>query len=157
MKESSYVGCQSKTHLLDTRTHLTMSCTPITRGHGKSWRECVAQPTYFGTRVAKQNLILEVIKTRLNSDNVYSNSVQNILSSHLLTKLYEIIMTKTIILPVVLYGCGTWSLTLSGENRLSMSKNGMLITFESITIITVWGCVILTKYNYNKQIKDGNL
>jgi hypothetical protein len=30
---------------------------------------------------------------------------------------------KTIILPVVLYGCETWSLTLRGEHRLRVFEN----------------------------------
>jgi hypothetical protein len=34
---------------------------------------------------------------------------------------------KTINLPVVLYGCETWSLTLSEENRLRVFDNGVLI------------------------------
>jgi hypothetical protein len=33
---------------------------------------------------------------------------------------------KTIILPVVLYGCKTWSLTLREEHRLRVSKNRVL-------------------------------
>jgi hypothetical protein len=33
---------------------------------------------------------------------------------------------KTIILPVVLYGCETWSLTLRGENRLRAFENRVL-------------------------------
>jgi hypothetical protein len=33
---------------------------------------------------------------------------------------------KTIILPVVLYGCETWSLTLREEDRLTVSENRML-------------------------------
>jgi hypothetical protein len=33
---------------------------------------------------------------------------------------------KTIILPVVLYGCETWSLTLREERRLRVFENGML-------------------------------
>jgi hypothetical protein len=40
------------------------------------------------------------------------------LSSHLLSKNLKIKMYKTIILPVVLCGCETWSLTLSEEHRL---------------------------------------
>jgi hypothetical protein len=38
-------------------------------------------------------------------------SVQNLLSSHLLSKNVKVRIYKTIILPVVLYGCETWSLT----------------------------------------------
>jgi hypothetical protein len=33
---------------------------------------------------------------------------------------------KMIILPVVLYGCETWSLTLSEEHRLRVFENGVL-------------------------------
>jgi hypothetical protein len=33
---------------------------------------------------------------------------------------------KTIILPVVLYGCETWSLTLREEHRLSVFENRVL-------------------------------
>jgi hypothetical protein len=33
---------------------------------------------------------------------------------------------KTIILPVILYGCETWSLTLREEHRLRVFKNRVL-------------------------------
>jgi hypothetical protein len=33
---------------------------------------------------------------------------------------------KTIILPVVLYGCGTWSLTLREEHGLKVFENRVL-------------------------------
>jgi hypothetical protein len=33
---------------------------------------------------------------------------------------------KTIILPVVLYGCETWSLTLREDHKLRVFKNGVL-------------------------------
>jgi hypothetical protein len=36
---------------------------------------------------------------------------------------------KTVILHVVLYGCGTWSLTLREERRLMVSENRVLRTF----------------------------
>jgi hypothetical protein len=38
----------------------------------------------------------------------------------------EIIIYKTIILPVVLYGCETWSLTLRAEHRLRVIENRVL-------------------------------
>jgi hypothetical protein len=41
-------------------------------------------------------------------------SVQNLLSSRLLSKNLKIKIYRTIILPVVLYGCEAWSLTLKG-------------------------------------------
>jgi hypothetical protein len=35
-------------------------------------------------------------------------------------------MYRTIILPVVLYGCETWSVTLRDEHRLRVVENGVL-------------------------------
>jgi len=43
-----------------------------------------------------------------------------------LAKYIKIEMYRTIILPVVFYGCETWSLTLREERRLRMSENRML-------------------------------
>jgi hypothetical protein len=49
-------------------------------------------------------------------------SVQNILSSTLLSRNLKIKVYRTIILPVVLYGCETWSLTLREERRLRVLR-----------------------------------
>jgi len=53
-------------------------------------------------------------------------SVQNILSSSLLSKKLKIKIYRTIILPVVPYGCENWSLTLREERRLRVFENRML-------------------------------
>ena len=52
--------------------------------------------------------------------------MQNFLSSSLLSKNLKIKIYRTIILPVVLYGCETWSLTLKEERRLRVSENRVL-------------------------------
>jgi hypothetical protein len=45
----------------------------------------------------------------------------------LLSKIQRLIkIYRTIILPVVLYGCETWSLTLREENRLRVFENSVL-------------------------------
>ena len=55
------------------------------------------------------------------------SAVQNLLSSRLLSKNLKIKIYRTIILPVVLYGCETWSLTLRQERRLRVfEKNRVL-------------------------------
>ena len=54
------------------------------------------------------------------------HSVQNLLSSSLLSKNSKIKIFRTIILRVVLYGCETWSLILREEHRLRVSENRML-------------------------------
>jgi hypothetical protein len=71
-------------------------------------------------------LIQEEIKRRLNSGNACYHSVQALPSSRLLSKNLKIRIYKTIILPVVLYGCETWSLTLREEHRLSVFENRVL-------------------------------
>jgi hypothetical protein len=73
---------------------------------------------YLGT--THQNSIHEEIKSRLKSGNACYHSVQNLLSSSLLSKNIKIKIYRTIILHVVLYGCETWSLTLREEHRLSV-------------------------------------
>jgi hypothetical protein len=71
-------------------------------------------------------LIQKEIKGRLNSGNACYQSVQTLLSSRLLSKNLKIRIYKTIILPVVLYGCETWSLTLREEHRLRVFENRVL-------------------------------
>jgi hypothetical protein len=86
----------------------------------------VSQFKYLAKTVTNQNLIKEKIKRILNSGNACYHSVQNLLSSHLLSKNFKIRLYKTIILPVVLFGCETWSLTLRGEHRLRVFENRVL-------------------------------
>jgi len=52
--------------------------------------------------------------------------VQNLLSSRLLSKNLKIKIYRNIILPLVLYGCETWSLTLREERRLRVFENWVL-------------------------------
>ena len=58
--------------------------------------------------------------------NAWYYSVQNLLSSSLVSKNLNIEIYRTIILPVVLYGCETWSLTLSDERRPRVFENRVL-------------------------------
>jgi hypothetical protein len=49
------------------------------------------------------------------------------LSSRLLPRNVKVKIYKTIILPVVLYGCETWSVRLREEHRLRVFENRVLI------------------------------
>jgi hypothetical protein len=71
--------------------------------------ENVSQFKYLGMTVTNQNMIQEEIKRKLNSGNACYHSIQNLLSSHLLSENVKVRIYKTIILPVVLYGCETCS------------------------------------------------
>jgi hypothetical protein len=86
-------------------------------GHGvkidNSSTERVEEFKYLGAMLTDQNSIQEEIKSRLKLGNACYHSVQNLLSPRLKIKIY-----RNIILPVVLYGCEAWSLTLREERRL---------------------------------------
>jgi hypothetical protein len=64
--------------------------------------------------------IKEEIKSRLKSRNACYHSVQNLLSSGLFYKNLKSKLYRTIMLPVILYGCETWSLTLTEERKLTV-------------------------------------
>jgi hypothetical protein len=88
--------------------------------------ESVAKFRYLGKTLTDQNFIREEIKSRLNSENAYYHSVQSLLSSRLLSRNVKVKIFKTIILPVVLYECETWSLTLREEHRLRVFEKRVL-------------------------------
>ena len=69
---------------------------------------------YLGVTVTNRNDIREEIKRRINMGNACYYSLK-ILSSRLLSKKLKVKIYKTIILPVVLYGC---------ENLVSRLERG---------------------------------
>ena len=78
---------------------------------------------YLGSLVTNQNSIQVEIKCKLKAGNSCYYSVQTLLSSRLLSENFKIKIYKTIILPVVLYGCETWYLTLREECRIRVFEN----------------------------------
>ena len=88
--------------------------------------ERVEEFKYLGTTLTNKNSILEEIKIRLRSGNACYHSVQNLLSSGLLSKNLKIKIYRTIILPVVLYGCEASSLTFREERKLRVFENMVL-------------------------------
>jgi hypothetical protein len=91
--------------------------------------ESVEEFNFLGT-ILYQNSIKEVIKSKVKSGNDCYHSVQNILSSILVSTNLKTKMYRYIILPVDLCGCGTWSLTLREEHWLRVFENRVLRIFE---------------------------
>ncbi|KAJ4449272.1 hypothetical protein ANN_00670 [Periplaneta americana] len=81
---------------------------------------------YLGATVTNINDTREEIKHRINMGNDCYYSVEKLLSSSLLSKNLKVRIYKTVILPVVLYGCETWALTLREEQRLRVFENKVL-------------------------------
>jgi hypothetical protein len=83
----------------------------------------VAQFRYLGT-IRNQNLIQAEIKRRpswLMLATIQSRTFFLLLSKNIKIKIY-----KSTFLPVVLYGCKTWCLTLREEHRLQVFGNRVL-------------------------------
>jgi hypothetical protein len=85
--------------------------------------EKVEEFKYFSTALTNQNSMQKKIKSRLKSGSACYHSVQNLSSSSLLSKNLKINVYNNIILPVVSYGCETWSLTLREERRLNVFED----------------------------------
>ena len=81
----------------------------------------------FGNNPDGSNSVQKEFKSRLKAGNACCHSMQNLLSSSLLSKNLKIKigLQRTIILAVV-YGCETWSLTLREERRLRVFENRVL-------------------------------
>jgi hypothetical protein len=72
---------------------------------GNSSFERVEEFKYLEITLTNQNSNQEEIKSRFGSGNACYHSVQNFLSSSLLSKNLKIKIYRNIIFPVVLYGC----------------------------------------------------
>ena len=88
--------------------------------------EKVEKFKYLGVMVKNINDTCEEIKRRINTGHACYYSLKKILSSSLLSKKLKVNTYKIFILPVVLYGCETWSLTLKEEHRLRVFENKVL-------------------------------
>jgi hypothetical protein len=80
----------------------------------------------MGITVKNQNLIQREIRWRLILSNTCYHSMENVLSSCLLSKNVKIRKYKIIILPVILNGCETSSVSLKEGHRLREYENGLL-------------------------------
>ncbi|KAJ4433527.1 hypothetical protein ANN_15836, partial [Periplaneta americana] len=88
--------------------------------------EEVEKLKYLGATVTNINDTREEIKHRINMGNACYYSFEKLLSSSLLSTNLKVRIYKTVILPVVLYGCETWTLTLREEHRLRVFENKVL-------------------------------
>ncbi|KAJ4433919.1 hypothetical protein ANN_16233 [Periplaneta americana] len=112
---------------------------------GLSFEE-VKKFKYLGATVTIINDTREEIKRRINMGNACYYSVEKLLSSSLLSKNLKVRIYKTIILPVVLYGCETWTLTLRDEQRLRVFENKM-VHIDSNTLTNL----LLTQFHGTKS------
>jgi len=80
----------------------------------------------LGTCVRSKNEVTEEINSRLVSENACFYSVQKLLTSRLISRKLKLKIYRTFILPVILYGCESWSTTLANEDKLRVFENTVL-------------------------------
>jgi predicted RNA-binding protein YlxR (DUF448 family) len=88
--------------------------------------ERVEEFRYLGTTLTNQDSNQEEIKSKLKLGSAGCYSVQNLLSSSLLSSYLKFKIRRIIILPVVLNRRGAWSLTLREECKLRKLQNRVL-------------------------------
>ena len=132
---SFLLGCSSQTPL--SYFHLSVSETKLHSHTDRRQERKVRMLQYLLFCVSNSLTVYSVkfgVKRALNLIPYYFHSlgnacyysVQNLLSSSLLSKTLKIKIYRNILLPVVLYGCETWSLTLREERRLRVFENRVL-------------------------------
>jgi hypothetical protein len=104
--------------------------------------ESLSEPLHILAKLVCIFLVC-AIRTRLESRSNYG--------SLLLSKILKIRKYKTIILPVVLYGCETWSLTLREEHRLRVFENRVLRRIFGLKTDEVMG---EWRKLHNKELRD---
>jgi len=120
--------------------------------------ESVKDFKYLGTTLTNHNSIQEEIKSRLKMENACYHSVQNLTSSGLLSKNLKIKIYRAIFLPLVLYGCETWSLRLREERRLRAFENRVLRRiFETKRDEVTWDWRKLNDEELNNLFSSPNI
>jgi len=105
----------------------------------------------LGTNLTYKNSIQEEIKGRLKSGNACYHSAQNLLYFSVLSKNIKIKINRNIILHVVLYVCGTWSLTPREECKLRVFENSALRRIFGPKMVEVTGEWIKL---HNEELND---
>lgn len=88
--------------------------------------EVVQSFKYLGSIVNITNDIEEEIQTRLAQGNRCFYALKHLFKSSLLSRTTKFRLYKTMVRPIVLYGCETWTLTNRHENVLNVFERKML-------------------------------
>jgi len=88
--------------------------------------EVIRRFKYLGTVINDSNDETEESRARILSANKAYSSLQTIFRSKQIHRNNKIRLYKTLIKPILCYGCVTWTLTLTAEQMLNTSEGKML-------------------------------
>jgi hypothetical protein len=92
---------------------------------GKSY-EAVNQYIYVGSQINSKNLIQEEIRLRIQTGNRSLFANKKLLKNKDLNAASKLQIYKSIIRPIVTYGCETWAVTVIEQNRLLVFERRVL-------------------------------
>jgi len=75
---------------------------------------------YLGAYVTSKHEVTEEIKIGLESGNECFYSVQKLLTSRLISRKLKLKIYRTVVLPLIIYGCKSWSTTSAEERKLRL-------------------------------------
>uniref|UniRef100_A0A1B0D0G9 Uncharacterized protein n=1 Tax=Phlebotomus papatasi TaxID=29031 RepID=A0A1B0D0G9_PHLPP len=81
---------------------------------------------YLGTLINKDNVVSAEIEHRINQGNKAFFALLRLFKSRSLSRSTKIMIYKTVVRPVVLYGCETWTLSKIDEERLAVFERRVL-------------------------------
>jgi hypothetical protein len=91
--------------------------------------ERVQEFKYLETQVHVHNIMKEEINSRIEQRNIFFYANKNLLGNKLLTRKAKIKLYKLVILPVVTYGCETWSMNEVEEKTKNIKEESVTQNF----------------------------
>jgi hypothetical protein len=104
----------------DIHTHLEVGAYKFSR---------VQKFKYLGTLITQNNEIQEEIKARIHASNRCYFGLNKLFKSRMLSKRLKVQLYRTLIRPVVMYGCETWTLHNIQQNNLLVFAKSFEVDF----------------------------
>ncbi|XP_055385015.1 uncharacterized protein LOC129614453 [Condylostylus longicornis] len=101
---------------------------------------------YLGVLLCNDNSMRNCIQERLQAGNRCYYAHKKLMKSNLLSRKTKYNVYKTLIRPVITYGCETWSLTSNDENYL--------LRFERKILRQIYGPIRLSNNEYRRRFND---
>jgi hypothetical protein len=94
---------------------------------------------YLGSLITKKNEFGEEIKMRIAVGNRCCYGLQHLFRSRMVSRMVKIKIYKTILKPVVMFGCEAWSMIAKDKTRLNMWERKILRkVYGPVTEQVVW-------------------
>jgi hypothetical protein len=115
--------------------------------------EAVNQFIYLGSQINSKNSIQEEVRPRIQAENRSLFANKKLLKNKDLNAASKLQIYKSIVRPTVTYGCETWAMTVTGQNRLLVFERRVLRKIYGPTLDSDGTCRIKTNEELEILIK----